>query len=397
MNNLPKLFISIGDLEISLIAGHHNNQNSLELLEKLTLPIDGISENRIADLDNITNNIKKNIFVIEQKVNYTFKDIIIILNNLDISFLNLCGFKKLNGTQISKENITYILNLLKSCVDEFEENKKILHIFNSEYCLDKKKLDNLPIGLFGDFYSHELSFNLINKNDYKNLENIFKQCNLKIKKILLESFVKGTLINDLDSKIETFFYIQIDKKKSKIFYIENNSIKYEQKFDFGTDIILNDICKIISLSKNEVKNIIRDNKNIKKISKLDLLEEKYFKNVQYRKIKKILLDEIADARINELRDLFYLKNINLKKSLNDVKNIILEIDDQQNIDCFRGTYENSFSLNNTYEVKIIEKILIDEITKKACNIAHFGWKKEAVPFINPRKSLVSRLFKQLFS
>ena len=189
----------------------NDDQNSFEILEKLILPIDGISENKITDLDKITNLIKRNILLIEQKVNYTFKDIILILNNLEISFLNLCGFKKLNGTQISKENITYILNSLKSCVDEFEENKKILHIFNSEYCLDKKKLDNLPIGLFGDFYSHELSFNLINKNDYKNLENIFKQCNLKIKKILLESFVKGSLINDDNPKIDTFFYIQIER------------------------------------------------------------------------------------------------------------------------------------------------------------------------------------------
>jgi len=64
MNNLPKLFISIGDLEISLIAGHNNDQNSFELLEKMTLPMDGISENRIVDLDRITNVIKRNIFII---------------------------------------------------------------------------------------------------------------------------------------------------------------------------------------------------------------------------------------------------------------------------------------------------------------------------------------------
>ena len=43
-----------------------------------------------------------------------------------------------------------------SYIDENEKNKKILNIFNSEYILDKKKLDNLPIGLFGDFYAHEL-------------------------------------------------------------------------------------------------------------------------------------------------------------------------------------------------------------------------------------------------
>ena len=38
------------------------------------------------------------------------------------------------------------------------EKKKIFHIFNSKFFLDKKKIENLPIGLFGDFYSHELSF-----------------------------------------------------------------------------------------------------------------------------------------------------------------------------------------------------------------------------------------------
>lgn len=398
MNNLPKLFISIGNLEISLIAGHNNNdQNSFELLEKLILPLDGISENKIVDLDKITNVIKKNILIIEQKVNYTFKDIILILNNLDISFLNLCGFKKLNGTQISKENITYILNLLKSCVDEFEKDKKILHIFNSKYCLDKKKLDNLPIGLFGDFYSHELSFNLINENDYKNLENIFKQCNLKIKKILIESFIKGTLINDNNPKIDTFFYVQIEDKISKIFFVENNSIKFEQKFNFGTEIIVSDICKITSLEKDSVKDLILENKNIYRVSDKELLEEKYFNSQQYRKIKKNLIAKIAQARIDELSEFIYLKNINLKKLLKEINVIFLEINDEQHINCFNYAYEKSFASNNNYEVKIVKKPDIEQITKKADNIAQFGWKKEAIPVSKSQKSLISKFFYKIFN
>ena len=396
MNNLPKLFITIGDLEISLIIGHNNDQNSFELLEKLILPIDGISENRITDFDRITNVIKRNIFIVEQKINYTFKEIIIILNNLDTSFLNLSGFKKLNGTQISKENITYILNLLKSCVDEFEENKKILHIFNSEYCLDKKKLDNLPIGLFGNFYSHELSFNLINKNDYRNLENIFKQCNLKIKKVLLESFVKGSLINDNYPDIDTFFYIQIEAKNSKIFYVENNAIKFEQKFNFGSEIILNDICKITSLGSTIVKNIISENKNIHKVSDQELLEEKYFNNQQYRKIKKNLISKIAEARIIELSEKFYLKNINFKKFLEKIDVIFLEINDQNHFSCFNHAYEKSFAFNNKYEFRIVMKPKIEQIMSKADNIVKFGWKKEAIPVIKSNKSFIMRILQEIF-
>ena len=396
MNHSPKLFINISDLEICLIAGYSDDQSSFELLEKLILPIEGISENKITDLDIIANLIKKNILLIEQKVNYTFKDITVILNNLEISFLNLCGFKKLNGAQISKENITYILNSLKSCVDEFEKNKKILHIFNSEYCLDKKKLDNLPIGLFGDFYSHELSFNLINKNDYKNLENIFNQCNLRIKKLLLESFVKGSLINDENPKIDTFFYIQIESKNSKIFYVENNAIKYEQKFNFGTEIIVNDICKITYLGNESVKDIISENQNIYKISDKDFLEEKYFNSQQYRKIKKNFIAKIAEARIDELSEKFYLKNINLKKLLQKTDIIFLEISDQQHLSCFYQAYEKSFAFKNKYKVKIIKKPEIEQIINKADNIVQFGWKKEAIPVAKPKKSLIARVFQEVF-
>ena len=89
MKILPKLFISIGNKEIIIITGSTDNQNSFELLEKLILPTDGISQNKISDLEKITNLIKRHILLIEQKLNHTFKDIIIILNNLDISFLNL--------------------------------------------------------------------------------------------------------------------------------------------------------------------------------------------------------------------------------------------------------------------------------------------------------------------
>tara|TARA_A100001015_G_scaffold249151_1_gene286946 strand:+ start:2153 stop:3346 length:1194 start_codon:yes stop_codon:yes gene_type:complete len=397
MNNLPKLFVCIGDVEISLIAGLNNDQNSFKILEKLTFPIDGIRKNKITDPGKIINLIKRNILITEQKIKYTFKDIIVILNNFEISFLNLCGFKKLNGTQISKENITYILNLLKSSVDEFEGNKKILHIFNSEYCLDKKKLDNLPIGLFGNFYSHELSFNLINKNDYKNLENIFNKCNLRIKKILLESFVKGSLVNDANPKIETFFYIQIEDYNSKIFYVENNAIKFEQKFNFGTEIIVNDICKITSLENTSVKNIISENKNIHKVLDKDLIEEKYFNEQQYRKIKKNLIAKIAKARIDELSEKFYLKNINLKKFLEKIDVIYLEINDQQHFSCFNDLYEKSFALNNKYNIGILKKPGIEKIINKADNIVQFGWKKEAIPITNVPGSYISRIFRAIFS
>ena len=396
MNNSPKLFISIGNLEIFLIAGSVDDHNNFKLLKKIILQTENIQNYKINNLNKISNLIKKNVIIIEQKLNYTFKDIIIIINNFEITFLNLCGFKKLNGTQVSKENITYILNSLKACVDQIEENKKILHIFNSKYCLDKKKLDNLPIGLFGDFYSHELSFNLIDKNNFKNLENIFKLCNLKIKKILLESFVKSSLVVDTYPKIDTFFYIQIGEDHSKIFYVEKNALKFEQEFNFGTEIIVNDICKVTSLEKDIVKKIISDNENISKTSDKDLLEEKYFNIHQFKKIKKNLIAQIAEARIDELSEKFYLRNINLKKLLKEADIIFLEINNYQHFRCFSHTYKESFASKSKHEVRIVKKPTIEQIVLKADNIAQYGWKNEAIPVAKSKKSFLTRVFQAVF-
>ena len=149
--NSPTLFIEINNSEYIFTAGDMVEDN-FQLIYKHISPIRGIENLRIIDFDLVLEDIKKNIYLIEQKLNFIFKETILIINNFDRSFINLSGFKKLNGSQLLKENIIYILNSLKSKIDQIENKKTILHIFNSKYLLDKKKVENLHIGLFGNFY-----------------------------------------------------------------------------------------------------------------------------------------------------------------------------------------------------------------------------------------------------
>ena len=151
-----------------------------------------------------------------------------------------------------------------------------MHIFNSAYYLDKKRVDNIPIGLFGDFYSHELSFNLMNKNDYKNIKKIFDNCKIKIKKILTDSFVNGTIISNKYPSVENFFRVQLGMNSSKIFYIENDSTKFEQTFKFGSNMVAKDISKITSLNIDEINKIIESNPFLNKTFDLRTIREKIF-------------------------------------------------------------------------------------------------------------------------
>ncbi len=356
-------------------VGDYDQNNNFRILQSSSVSYD---RDIISDIKKISSYIKKNLIIIEQKINYTFKDLIIILDNFDLSFLNLTGFKKLNGTQISKENIFYIINSLKSCIDSLEKKKIILHIFNSQYILDKKKFENLPIGLFGDFYSHELSFNLIKENDYENLKEIFDECNLKIKKILSDSFVKGSLKSNYNSEINTFLYINIEQDYTKIFFIQNDALKYEQKFNFGTEIILRDISKVTSLNQEEVKRIINNDSNSKKIN------------------KKLIFD-IAEARIKELSNKIYYKNINFVKFLLDAKHIYLEIADKNQLEFFKDIFIDCFSSNGKFKIKTFDKVEIRELIETAYKITHYGWKTEAIPITRSDKSMISRVFRAIFN
>ena len=269
-------------------------------------------------------------------------------------------------------------------------------MFNSNYTLDKKKIDNLPIGLFGDFYSHELTFCLINKNDYKNVENIFKRCNLKINKILLNSFIKSSLILNENPSINTFIHIEIDEDNSKVLSIENDTIKSEQKFNFGSNMILKDISKITALDLDISKKFIDNNKFSKNLEDSALIDENYFNNSKYRKIKKKLIFDVAEARIKELGELFYYKNVNFEKSINKVKVIFLEIADKNHLKCFEEIYIDCYAFNGNFKVKIFAKPDDSDVLDVANNIVQFGWKNEAIPVTKSQKSIFSRILKEIF-
>ena len=393
-NSSLELYLEINNLSFIFLVGDSDEYNQFKIIFKLELPLQGIENNRITDLEKVSDIIKKNIYSIEQKLNHTFKKIVLILENFEPTFINFSGFKKLNGSQILRENITYILNTLKSCVDKTESKKTVLHIFNSKFYLDNKKVDNLPIGLFGDSYSHELSFTLINSNDFKNFKNIFDKSNLKIKKILIKSFING--VNTINNnKSDTFFHISINENDTKIFYFENDSLKFEQNFKFGINIIIKDISKITLLNIDNLKIVLDKIKSFHDISEDELVEQNFFKDNTYRKIKKKLIYDIALARIQEISEIILFENINFEHYKKFSNNIYLEIDHKLQSKCLNEIYKTVFSMNEKYNTKFIN-FSSENMISTAHKLVHFGWKKEAIPISVAKKSFIAGLFDRIF-
>ena len=394
--NSPILFLEINKFEYIFSVGEYNESNKFKLLHTAKILNNDIKENQIIDYNLMFNILKKNIFSVEQKFNIILKDVILIIDNFDCNLINFSGFKKLNGSQLAKENITYILNSLKTKINEIEDQKTILHIFNSQYMLDQKKTENLPIGLFGNFYSQELSFFLISNNDYKNLNYVFEKCNLRIKKIISKSFVDGAFLINSNLKLDSFFKIEMDEEKSKIIYFENSALRYTQNFEFGSNIVIQDISKIIGLKKNIVKNILLNTIFTSDSLEEEYVDEKLIDKLNFRKIKKKLIFDIANARIQEMSDLILLKNINVISFLRKKTPIFLRICDESTFFPFQKSFENYFSKNNELELKILKNEIFKSYFEDVVKLVQFGWKKEAVPIVQEKKSIIARFFEVIF-
>ena len=390
-SNSHSLFLEINNYEFTFIVTKNFEDNGFKLIYKKSLPLEGISKNQISDSERLKEIFKRNIYLIEQKLNFVFKEVILILDNFNYSLINFAGYRKLNGSQLVKENITYILNSLKSKISVVENDKKVLHIFNSKYFLDKKEVENLPIGLFGDFYTHELSFFLIKNNDYLNLKNIFNKCNLRLKKVISKNFITGAYLIKENSNLNTLFRIEIDNISSKIIFFENSSLKFVQDFKFGLDIIINDISKIIGLKKQIIMNILAKSDFNSSNLNNELLEKEFFSESNFRKIKKQLIIEIANARIEEILDIIIFNNINLTSFLKKEIPIFLKIRDETNKSFFKNSFK-SFFANKKFELHLIDHESSERIYEYANEIVQYGWKKEAVPIVQEKKSIIAKIF-----
>ena len=131
----------------------------------------------------------------------------------------------------------------------------------------------------------------------------------------------------------------------------------------------------------------------KNISENELIDENFFKDLPYRKIKKKLIYDISLARIEEILDVIIFKNININFYNKQSKFVFFEIENELHSKGLKAVFKETFQSNN-YEVKFLDKFSDEKLLKTVNKLVHFGWKKEAIPTSHPKKSLLARFLKQ---
>ena len=396
--NEPYLIIDLDDNKIIFFVVSFNESKDFKVLKKVTLDSVGVHNGRIADVEVVSQLIKKTINSTEEDLNYFFSNVTVVINPSQINCLNVSGYKKLNGSQVSSEDITYILNDIKKIILDSENNYSLIHLFNSNFSIDSDNLENLPIGLFGEFYNQNMTFFLVNKNVLKNIKSVINKCGLNIEKIILKSFAEGVNLLSNNNPDKNFTTLRLEKNQINISLFKNKSFVFTENFNFGFNLIIKDISKLCSLKVEEVENFLKEIelKNTIESDADSCLERSFFYTSPYRKIKYQLILDIMLARLEELLEVCHKRNTNIKNLRNNDKIYIHIVCSEyyKNIKYFLKKSKITTSeciFNNSKEQHLFSAV------NGACELIGKGWEKEAIPIIEKKKTFISGFFSKLFS
>ena len=333
------------------------NEISIELKTK-TNQLLNLNKINIFNEKNITN---KNILLSELESKYNIIKNKYELQNKQTDINNKKHIEEINILQKQISHLNSLNNEKDLVINDLKNENKLL----------KNKLNSITYD-----YNFIKDENKLNKENIKRSNGIISEKNTENKRIEIEY---GTIINDYKYK-EHNYLLEIKNLKNKIYDEENkcnnlnNEIKKQsslnQKLLFDNKIIIeesynyknrcNKLEKIIQNYKNtetelnKEREIIKDNIDYIKKSKINEENERLYLLEEIEKIKKINIQLIKEKNILQLDS--QNKDITIKNYETDIENI------NENIENIKNKMKK---INNiTYLTKGFQLYLSQRINKK---------------------------------
>jgi len=389
----PIGIIELGNINLKCIIYKINNSKT-EILSTSITPSDGFHNDLVVNLSKATDAIRACISSAEKKAKIPLKKINVIIEQPDFLCTKFSKHKKINGSKIHKDDIEFLLKEAKKQLVLNDKKHSIIHIFNYNYIVDGKNFSEEPIDVYADSLTHEITFITIPKNNLKNINQVFINCDIEIERLISRTFALGVEL--LSTKELEFGSAVLDLGSEKISFglFKNLALVHSITLPIGVNHLTKDISKVCSLSLEESENI-RNNidfsfKNNQKIfDKNDYLQNIYFMNSNFRKISKDLISNIIKARLDEIFEKLKKQLVITGFDLSSGIHFLLTGGGSE-VSNIEKYFINFFGLN----IKIQNKNTLekdDSLEKNfasclgAIKIIKDGWETEAIPE-NPGKN-----------
>ena len=397
-SNEPIGIIELGNPNLKCLIFKVNNNDS-EILSISTTPSDGIYNDVVMNLKKASDSIRFGISEAEKKAKVSLKKIHVILEQPDFLCTRFSKHKKIDDSKIQRNDIEFLLKEAKKQLMHNDKNQSIIHIFNHNYIVDSKIFIEEPINVFADSLTHEMTFITAPKNNLRNVNQIFLDCDIEIERLISKTFALGVELFNTTELQSGVVLINLGSKKTSLGLFKNLALVHSITFPIGIDHITNDISKVCSLNLEESltirKNIdfsFEDNSNL--FDKDNFLKNNFFIYTKFRKISKNLIFKIVRARLDEIFEMIKkqlkLAGFNFHLEMN-----IFLTGEGSNLINIKKHSENFFGLNT-----ILKKNEDLEKNFSAClgaiKIVKDGWETEAIPEIKVKSIKKVAFLRKIF-
>ena len=400
----PIGIIELGNINIKCLIFKIKENNDSEILSTSTKSSDGIHNGIVINLTKASNAIRSCISSAEKKAKVSLKKINVVFDEPEFLCTKFSKQKKINGSKIYKEDIEFLLKEAKKQLILNDERQSIIHIFNHNYNVDGKNFTDEPIGVYADLLSHEMTFISMPKNNLKNINQVFLDCDIEIERIISSTFALGVMLLNNNELQFGSAIIDIGFEKISLGLFKNLALVHLITLPIGVNHITKDISKVCSLNieeseiiKNNIDFLFKNNQNL--FDENNYLKNIYFIDSSFRKISKNLISKVAKARIDEIFERIK-KQINLSGfNLNSGISLLLTGGGSNllNVDEY---CMNFFGINvkKTKENNINEKDSQENFFSclGALKILKDGWETEAIPKSGSKNIKKIGLFSKIF-
>ena len=380
--------IELGNINIKCLIFKIKDNNESEILSTSITSSEGIHNGIVVNLTKASKAIRSCISIAEKKAKILLKKINVVLEGPEFLSTKFTKHKKINGSKIHKDDIDFLLKEAKKQLILNDKKQSIIHIFNHNYVVDGKAFSDEPIGVYADSLSHEITFITIPKNNLRNINQAFIDCDIEIERLISNTFALGAkLLNNKELEFGSIL-VDIGFEKISLGLFKNLALVHSITLPMGINHITKDISKVCSLSMDE-SVVIRNNIDFSFQNNQNLfdangyLKNSYFINSSFRKISKNLILNVIKARLDEIFETVKKQIIVPEFNLNSGIGFLLVgggsylPNIEKHCKKFFGPRIKKLSDNNNEKETDLEKNFASCLG--ALRIIKDGWETEAIP------------------
>ena len=231
--------------------------------------------------------IQKTIYDLEKKTKEYLEEVSLMLDGPDIISISFALSKKLDGLELKKEDIQFLIQDAKQQILRNYTNLNIIHIIVKSYKIDNTDYVFPPININCDLLSLDIIFLCLPKKNIEKIKKLFSNFDVSVKQIFCSSYAKSTRYKNNFSSKKDMSFIDIGFHKTSIINYKKNQISFFQTIPIGSHHITKDLSKVLNI----------DLKDAEKIKVCFSIDKNDFKN---KNLSFDLIQEIITSRTEEI-------------------------------------------------------------------------------------------------